>query len=80
MVTDFSEKETVKARYFATVDKGQIVTIAEAIPDHELLENQFALTEQEYALLHCVRKDFFELAKIIELAQSVQAKIKANGS
>ena len=71
------ESEPVTAEYFATVDKGKIVTYAWAAPPHTLLECQFELTREEYFVLQALDGKIEKAAKTI---RDIKAKIKANGS
>lgn len=73
------ETKPVTAEHWATVSKGKIVQIADGYPPHELQPFQFELTAQEHKLLSAVRGDF-DPDEIINLAQQIKAKIKANGS
>lgn len=70
-------EETVRSEYFATLKDGRIVTYASAVPAHELLPNQIALTREEYDILHAING---KMEKAIQAIRAVKAKIKANGS
>jgi hypothetical protein len=61
------------SEYFATVIENEISLVAIANPEHELQENQIALTSQEYYLLRSVRGQIKDIKKLVK---SVEGKIK----
>lgn len=67
----------MKAQYFATVYNKKIVALNDANPPHELLPNQFALTQQEYLMLRAVRPiDGMDLVTHVHsIAEQVQSKL-----
>lgn len=70
-------EEPITAEYFATINKGKIVTYAFAVPPHTLLNCQIALTRQEYDLLRAIDGKLDEAARAIK---AIKEKVKANGS
>lgn len=78
VIMDTQEK-TETAERFATLKDGEIATIAEANPPHELLSNQIMLTKMEYFLLYKLDGKF-NLDEVLELTADIKGKIKANGS
>ena len=67
-----------RTQHFATIQGGKIMTLGEAIPpNHELLDNQFTLTKEEYWFLKSIEGRVDEAAKLV---RAIKAKIKANGS
>ena len=67
-------ENTTTSRYFATVHEGKILGLCEAIPPHELSENQIMLSKDEFLLLSAVG----DVRKAYKLIKAVLAKIKAN--
>lgn len=68
--------KTQLAEKFATVVNGKIIAINDATPAHELTQNQFPLTSEEFYLLHAVSG---ANGNVIELARkyldSVEKKL-----
>lgn len=63
----------MKALKFATVINEKIVGITDAFPEHDLLQNQFPLTEAEYKLLQAVK----DISEIDGLMRSITEKLIA---
>lgn len=60
------------AEYFATVsENGDILNLVEALPPHELGDNQVMLTKEEYNLLQVART----ISRMKQLMGSVEWKI-----
>ena len=66
---DTTDKEY--AEKFATVSKGMVVSVTDAFPPHELLENQFALTPKEYYLL----RGFLSMDEVHKTIDSIEKKL-----
>ena len=65
------------ADMFATVKDGQIVSITDGTPPHELLPNQFALTSEEFYLLRAVLRNDGNLLEYIEkLVTGLKEKVE----
>lgn len=63
----------MKAKYFASLNGREITLLGDAVPEHELLENQIPLTYEEFKLL----KACSSIEKAKSLYASVEAKIEA---
>ncbi len=63
----------MKSKYFASLNGKEITLLGDAVPEHDLLENQIPLTYEEFKLL----KACSSIEKAKSLYSSVEAKIEA---
>jgi len=64
----------MKAQYFMSLNiRGEVSLIVEASPPHELLENQVALSEDEFLVLKALKGDLKALHRAIH---SLEKKLK----
>jgi hypothetical protein len=70
-------EEKPTAELFASLKDGRIQGLTQAIPPHELRENQIELTRVEFDLLRAIDSDIARAEKIL---RAIKAKIKANGN
>ena len=71
------EDKVITAEFFATLKDGEIVTLGEAYPPHELLDCQIELTKQEYNLLRAIEGNVNDAWLTL---RSIRNKIEENGS